>query len=400
MQSQAEPLNSFPRVDFPRFDAIDLLRGLSILAVILLHASIFLRGAGHPVGTSFPHWLRFIIFNNGGNGVSAFFAISGFLITFISIRRFGSLSRMDPLRFYRIRFARIAPPLLLLLSILSVLHLAAVNYFHIKPAVGTLPQALFAALTFQVNWFEAVHGWLPPVWTVLWTLSVEEMFYLFFPLLCVGLLRKRWSRPVFFVVLFGLVLFGPFARTHWYTTNEMWSYQSYWGNVDNIALGCLTALLADRLCRNSRFVQSIWPLVLEWTGAALMLLVVCEWPRVIFRQLGHSETDVTVLGVGTCLVMLGSVLRNRPGLAWAAPMRWLGRHSYEAYLTHEFAVIILVSVYLRVRQGPVAVWILVIVIASALLGYALARLVAEPANRALRNWRRLPAQRTVEHIGS
>jgi peptidoglycan/LPS O-acetylase OafA/YrhL len=399
MQSQAAPLNNFPRFDVPRFDAIDLLRGFSILAVILLHASIFLRGAGHPVGTSFPHWLRFIIFSNGGNGVSAFFAISGFLITFISIRRFGSLSRMDPLRFYRIRFARIAPPLLLLLSTLSVLHLAGVKFFYIKPAVGTLPQALFAALTFQVNWFEAVHGWLPPVWTVLWTLSVEEMFYLFFPLLCLGLLRRRWSSPVFFAVLSGMVIFGPFARTHWYTANEIWSYQSYWGNVDNIALGCITALLADRLERNSRFVQSIWPLILEWSGAALMLLVVCEWPRVIFRGLGHSETDVTVLGVGTCLVMLGSVLRNRPGQAWSAPIRWLGRHSYEVYLTHEFAVIVLVLAFLRLHHGPVAAWILAIVIASALMGFALARLIAEPANRALRGRRLRPSRGTAEHVG-
>jgi peptidoglycan/LPS O-acetylase OafA/YrhL len=221
----------------PRFDTVDLLRGFSVLGVVLLHDAIFLRGAGRPVGKTLPAWLRFIIFSNGGNGVSAFFAISGFLITFISIRRFGSLGQVTPLRFYRIRFARIMPPLLLFLGILSVLHLSNVRAYHIKPTVGTLPQALSATLTFQVNWFEAVHGWLPPAWTVLWTLSVEEVFYLFFPLLCFALMKKQWSRPVFIALLFGLVIFGPFARMPWYTTNRIWNYQSYLGNIDNIALG-------------------------------------------------------------------------------------------------------------------------------------------------------------------
>jgi len=383
-----------------RFDSIDLLRGYSILGVILLHSAIFLRGSGHPVGMSLSPRLRFIIFSNGGNGVSTFFAISGFLITFISLRRFGSLVRVRPLKFYRIRFARIAPPLLFLLAILSVLHFADIKGFHVKPAVGTLPQALFAALTFQVNWFEAVHGWLPPAWTVLWTLSVEENFYLFFPLLCVALLKKQWTRPIFFVLLFALVLFGPFARMPWYTRNAIWSYQSYLGNVDNIALGCLTAVLADRLSRISGFAQSQWPRICQWIGAVLILFVACEWPRALFRPVGRSETDVTVLGVGTCLVMLGSVLRNRSGNIWSFPMRWLGKHSYEVYLTHEFAVMIVLGEFRRLRQGPVALWIGGTLLAATLLGFLMARFLSEPANLALRGAKDPLAQRPVELVGS
>ena len=374
----------------PRFDTIDLLRGLAVLGVVLLHVSILFSTSKHPVGQSLPPWLHFVVLNSGGNGVSTYFAISGFLITLISIRRFGNLSFMDPKAFYRIRFARIAPLLVLLLCVLSVLHLASVPHYRIKSSVGTLPQALFAALTFQVNWFEAVRGWLPAHWTVLWTLSVEEMFYLFFPLFCIVLLKRSWGVPAFVSLLSGFIIFGPFARTPCYTTNDMWGYQSYLGNVDNIALGCLFAMLADRIGKASRLVRSKWPLVLKLVGAAMMLFIVFwVWPKVIFgwhikHDLARSGTDVTVIGFGACLVMLGSVLRPTAGSFWTAPLRWLGRCSYEIYLTHEFAVVFVHAVFLRVHRGALALWICVVVVLAGFLGFLLARFVSEPANRALR----------------
>lgn len=131
----------------------------------------------------------------------------------ISIRRFGSLAQVRAGSFYRIRLARIAPLLLLLLAVLSAMHLAGVADFRIKPQVTSLPRALLSALTFHLNWLEAVHGWLPPCWTVLWSLSVEELFYLVFPL--AGLLpwRRGAVRIGFFALLLGLIIIAPFART-------------------------------------------------------------------------------------------------------------------------------------------------------------------------------------------
>src|ERR1700723_4671617 len=66
---------------------------------------------------------------NGQLGVQIFFAISGFLITSTTIRRWGSLSHVSVRGFYLMRFARIAPLLLLLLGVLSVLDIAQFNDF-------------------------------------------------------------------------------------------------------------------------------------------------------------------------------------------------------------------------------------------------------------------------------
>ncbi len=91
--------------------------------------------------------------------------------------------------FYRLRFARIAPLLLLLLVVLSVLDLVHVEGFVVSQKTGGLGRALLAAFTFHINLLEARRGYLPPGWDILWSLSVEEMFYLFFPLICRGFRR-------------------------------------------------------------------------------------------------------------------------------------------------------------------------------------------------------------------
>lgn len=374
----------------PRLDGVDLIRGLSILAVVLLHISIFAHRYHIRVGQNLPPSLHYLLFSNGGNGVSAFFVVSGFLITLISIRRFGSLAQMSAGRFYRLRFARIAPPLLLLLAVLGVMHLAGVAEFRIKPQVASLPRALLSALTFHLNWLEAVHGWLPPCWTVLWSLSVEEMFYLAFPLACLVLWRPRSARAGFFALLIGLIIVAPFARAA-PTPYIEWQGQSYFSNMDGIALGCLCALFTDRCLRDGRLERTRWPLIAQITGAIFVaVIVVWPWPTDIAgwhfkKALAASGTDVTVLIIGTALFIWGSVLRGSGSAAWLEPIRWFGRHSYEVYLSHEFAVIGVLTAFVKIHRGPPIASIAAVLALSAVLGFMFARFFSEPMNRALRD---------------
>ena len=207
------------RFETPRFETIDLLRGLSILAVVLLHTWIRFYSNSQNADLLMPRWLSHILLHQGGNGVTLFFAISGFLITTTSIRRFGSLAAMRPAIFYRIRFARIAPPLLLLIAVLSAFALAGFNDYVVHH--GTLRGAILSALTFTLNWYESKYGWLPPVWTVLWSLSIEEMFYLFFPVTCILLLARKRGLWLWIALLTTFVILGPFARTIWATGNDI-----------------------------------------------------------------------------------------------------------------------------------------------------------------------------------
>jgi peptidoglycan/LPS O-acetylase OafA/YrhL len=380
----------------PRFETVDLLRGLSILAVVLLHCRIRFALNDVKLGSELSHWARHLLLQNGGNGVTVFFAVSGFLITLTSMRRFNGLSGMQPRLFYRIRFARIAPLLLLVLMILSLLHWAslhssAFDAWHIKMAVG-LPRALLSALTFHLNWLEAKTGYLPPNWDVMWSLSVEEMFYLFFPLVCVAFVGeksplRRIGWPLLFLLAGILLVLGPWARSVWITT-DIGQEKSYLGGISAIAMGCLAGLLCDRLSRAAT-VSRGWLYTTEAAGWVLIAWIV-TWPQWgvlhnVNRFLARHDLDDTVLPLGACLVMVTTVLRRSRGGGWlTAPVRWFGRHSYEVYLTHEFLVILGVAGYLRWHVGRPGMWTVGITLLTAPMGWAVARWFSEPVNRRLR----------------
>src|SRR6202167_5841777 len=167
-----------------RLDGVDILRGLAIWFVLMNHVNMRLVIARIPYTEGLPDQLVSSLVSNGQYGVQMFFAVSGFLITSTSLRRWGSLSNVSVRDFYALRFARIAPLFLLLLAVLSTLHAAGLKDFVVSEKTGGLGRAVVAALTFHVNVLEAQRGYLPGNWDILWSLSIEEIFYFFFPPIC------------------------------------------------------------------------------------------------------------------------------------------------------------------------------------------------------------------------
>src|SRR5262249_7895153 len=196
---------------------IDLLRGLCIIAVVLHHINLRIHFRDSSFGALIGPAANRVLFWSGYYGVRVFFVISGFLIATWSLKRWGNFREIKLGKFYRMRFARIVPCLLGLLLLLAVLDRFGVRYFTINPQHTSLGRALVAALTFHINWLEAHTGYLPAAWDILWSLSVEEVFYIFFPLLCV-LLRKQ---ALIILLLLSFVVIGPYARIHGF--NELWA---------------------------------------------------------------------------------------------------------------------------------------------------------------------------------
>ena len=372
-----------------RLDGIDLLRGLAIFFVLMNHVNIRLLIARVPYTKGLPAQLVDLLVWNGQRGVQMFFAVSGFLITSITLRRWQSLSQVRVRSFYTLRFARIAPLLLLLLTILSVLHLAHVHNFVVPAKTGGLGRALLAALTFHVNVLEAHRGYLPGNWDILWSLSVEEMFYLFFPQVC----RLIGRSKLFIVVLIGFVVLGPFGRTLLSHGSEIWREYSYLGSMDAIALGCLTAIVVSRI-RFSRVM--IW---LLGAGGSLILIFSLSFSQIAFDWgLTTTGLDMSVLALGTCMFIAATAQTQWKSPRVFAPLLKLGQYSYEVYLTHMFVVFALFTSFLNLGKPMrfVPEFFIFTILISAGLGAIVAEFYSEPLNRRLRRYVSIAATPSVQ----
>jgi len=360
-----------------RLDGVDVLRGLAIVLVLMNHVNMRLVIAKIPYAEGLPGQLVSSLVWNGQRGVQMFFAVSGFLITSTSIRRWGSLSAVSVCDFYALRFARIAPLLLLLLAVLAALHAAGCKDFVVSAKTGGIVRALVAALTFHVNVLEARRGYLPGNWDILWSLSVEELFYLFFPL--IGRLLGRGRILIAFLLVF--VVLGPFARTVLAHGNEVWREYSYLGGMDAIALGCLTAIAVSRT-RASRPV--LW--TFSGIGMAMLIFSLAFSNQADSWGLVDSGLDMTFVAIGTSMIIAAAAQSRWSSPPMISPLVKLGRLSYEIYLTHMFVVFATFRLFVSTGQSVRAVPILFIgvIVTSSLLGTGVARLYSEPMNRLLR----------------
>jgi peptidoglycan/LPS O-acetylase OafA/YrhL len=361
-----------------RLNGVDLLRGMAIFFVLMNHVNIRLRLAHIPYTDGIPKGVVQSLVWNGQFGVQIFFAISGFLIASITLRRWGSLSNVNVRDFYLLRFARIAPLLLALLAVLSLFHFAEVKDFVVQPKTGGLGRALLSALTFHLNVLEAWRGYLPGAWDILWSLSVEEMFYLFFPLLARFLGRSK----VFVALLLVFVALGPFGRRSFTHGNEIWMEKSYLGGMDAIALGCLTALLLSRV-RFSRPAARFCGAA----GIAFLVWILGFASRPSLYGIDRIGLEETILAVGTCLVIIAAAQTQWKSPRVLKPLVNLGQRSYEVYLTHMFVVFAFFDLFVAMGKPMWAVAVLFIatVVVAALLGHLVASLYSEPMNRKLRS---------------
>ena len=356
---------------------IDCLRGVAIAVVLLLHFSLSYGLKLSPLGI-LPAPLLKAFSQHGNYGVTIFFTISGFLITSNALQRWGALRNIDLRTFYALRVARILPPLLLVLAIIVTLGCLGLPSFANSDDHHALPSSFFwlgagSVLTFWHNVLMQSHGYFNYCLNVFWSLSVEEVFYLLMPLLCLAL-RRTW---LLVLACGALIVAGPVYRNA-HADNEIYYMYAYLACFDAIAMGCLAALLV-----RARRISDLAAKLLMGLGAAGMLAVYLR---------GFSGVE----GIGFSLMALaGSCFLA--GAAFAAPMqeianrctgwlRWLGRHSYEVYLYHIVILGLLRNLVLKAQLSYETrlPFLLLFLALTALAAALVARYVAEPASRAVR----------------
>jgi peptidoglycan/LPS O-acetylase OafA/YrhL len=262
---------------------------------------------------------------DGGLGVRFFFVISGFLITWLMLQEEKQNGTISLKFFYARRALRIFPVYFGCLLVLAGLQAGGV--------VSQTGTVWIQLLTFTRNFFQA--GWaVDPVSTHFWSLSVEEQFYLVWPL-CFVLLgncprRRLWFLGTVAAVSVGwklVALLGCYPRQVYFLFEEF----STMIHVDCLAYGCAGAVLltaAPEPCR--RFFTNNAPVI--FLSGGLLLIV----PEV--AGLGQSMQNM-----GCALLLMQSVLL--PGL-WPyriLNLRWvvqIGIISYSLYVWQELVIVL------------------------------------------------------------
>jgi peptidoglycan/LPS O-acetylase OafA/YrhL len=360
----------------PRRASVDAMRGISIVLVLLHHFNIAYNMRDTAIARMLGWNLLHAIVRNGNYAVTMFFVISGYLITENADKRCGGLSKIKIFTFYRYRAARILPCLLLLLLIVNLSAAIGFAIFQNQPEFGG-PVPLWivdvASLTFWMNVLMSYFGWLNYVLCVQWSLSIEEVFYLTFPILC--LLLRRESHLLLAWGLF--IIVGPVWRgTH--QLSEYTELNAYLSCFDGIAFGCCAAVLSKKIR------------LPPWSTTPAQILVAAAMSG-FYLSAPISKTavyGVTLIAFGAALLL---ILQAQAGYsksgAALAPLRLCGRLSYELYLFHLVVLGGLRTIWVPdstagTAKIPLLAGYLTLSVLFALL---IGRYYSEPLNRHLRS---------------
>jgi peptidoglycan/LPS O-acetylase OafA/YrhL len=356
---------------------IDFLRGVAIFAVLLHHFSLTYHLVASPLSAILPAAWVAAALENGNYGVTIFFVISGFLISSNNLRRYGQLSDVSLRQFYAFRFSRIIPPLILALTVIVALGVFGLPSFSNSDGGHHLPASFFvvavlSVLTFWHNVLMEMVGYFNYCLNIYWSLSVEEVFYLTFPLACVLLKRNRYI----VALCAAAIVLGPIYRGI-HRDDELYFMYGYAACFDAIAFGCLAALLYPRI-NASRVAAGIV------RGVAGVFLAAVYFAGID----GHELLGFSLIAACTACLLVnafeaaGEKLRLLP----VRVVCWFGRHSYELYLFH---IIVLAAMRDLVPKQvlPYAYklpMLVLFLLLSAGVAGAISRYFAEPVNAGLR----------------
>jgi peptidoglycan/LPS O-acetylase OafA/YrhL len=323
--------------------ALDGLRALSVMAVIAYHADL--------------RWIP-----GGFLGVEVFFVVSGYLITALMLDEHAASGRISLAGFYRRRARRLLPALLVMLAAACF----AVLMWRPDAAVP-FRRDLPAALLYGSNWWQLfdAQGYFaalgrPPVLRHLWSLAIEEQWYLLWPLLLIGLLRltKGATRALTVAVIAVAAASATAFMVLWTSSDPDSANRVYLGTdtrASGLLLGAALALsgwpnqlwrtrganngelnhraVQVKVVRRALFVRQSLPLVGAAGMAALIWLMasVDAYGPTLYRGAMLATSLASVAVVAAVVSRSGGPVRI--ALGWK-PLVLIGERSYGLYLFH------------------------------------------------------------------
>jgi peptidoglycan/LPS O-acetylase OafA/YrhL len=303
---------------------LDGIRALAVIGVLLYHADL--------------SWLP-----GGYLGVDVFFVLSGFLITSLILEEFDRSGRVDFKRFYLGRARRLLPALLLVLAVVSLA--AAIVY---RDAARQVASDALASLLYVNNWwyiaadqsyFEFIGR--PPLLKHLWSLAVEEQFYLIWPAIAF-LVMRRFARRGVLLVAMTLAI----ASTGWMVWMSVTSgfpdfadpSRAYFG-TDSHSMGLLVGAALATLWRPGRMRATLsqgGTAIITAVGVAALLAVMWFFLFVgEFTPWMYRGGFLLLAGIVALLIAATSHPASPLGRAMGTqPWRYIGQRSYGLYLWH------------------------------------------------------------------